>query len=157
MRQAQLNIVSVGDVVPVAGGSGNLFFVLDGYWYFDLYVLVCGSLFGDFMIDFGGNVDLNGNFRRDGDFTFLEDLYLHRNINLNLLLNLSRHFYSDVKVDQSRLIILLLNFNDEWDLFSDRFEDGFWLFDFDGDLDHFGDFNSHCFDVFLGDLDCLGS
>ena len=155
--QADLNVVLVLDIVPMAWRSSDSFVVDDGYGNFDINGFHGGALFGHLLVDLDGYVNLYGNVLRDGYFTLFEDLDLHRDVNHDLLLNLDGHLDLDHLVNDSRHFVLLLDINDLGHLVSDRLEDRLGLFNNLLDLDHGGHLDGDRLDVVLGDHGLLDS
>jgi hypothetical protein len=58
------------NIVPVARRGGNFFFILNGNGDFDVDVLQGSTLFCNLLVNFDGNVDLDGNLCGNGDPTF---------------------------------------------------------------------------------------
>ena len=88
--QAHLDIVGVGDVVPVAGGRRDLLLVLDGYGHFDLHVLEGGPLFGDLLLDFCGDINLDWHFSRHRNLALLKNLHLNRHVDFDFFFTLQK-------------------------------------------------------------------
>lgn len=141
------------NIVPVARRGGNFFFILDGNGDFDVDVLQGSTLFCNLLVNFDGNVDLDGNLCGNGDPTFFQDLHFDGDVNHVPFFDLMGHFNFDLLVYEGRVIVFLFNIDDIRYLFSNCLKAGLWLFDFDRDLNHGGHFNRHHFYIILRHLD----
>jgi hypothetical protein len=147
--QADLDVVLVLDIVPMAGRRSDSLVVDDGYGNFDVDRFHGGALFGHLLVDLDGYVNLYGDVFRDGYFAFFEDLDLYRDVNHDLLLDLEGNLDLDHLVNDSRYFVLLLDVDDLGHLMCDRLEDGLGLFNNCLDLDHGRHLDGHRLDVVL--------
>ena len=152
MCQTYLDIVGMRDIMPMAWRSGNPLLVLDCYRDFDIDILHGRSLFGNFLVNFCGNIDFYRHFGSNWDFALLEHFYLYRHVDFDFFLDFYGYFDFDYFGDKGRFVVIFFDFNDEGNLFGDSFHDGLGFFDLDGDLDHFRNLYSHRFHIVLRHL-----
>jgi hypothetical protein len=155
--QADLDVVLVLDIVPMARRRSDSLVINDGYGNFDVDSFHGGTLFGHLLVDLDRYVNLHWYILRDGYFAFFEHLDLHRHVNHDLLLNLDGHLDLDHLVNDSRDFVLLLDVDDLGHLMGDRFEDSLGFFNNLLDLDHGRHLDGHSLDVVFGDHGLLHS
>ena len=61
VRQADLDVVLVLDIVPMAWGCSYSLVVDDGYGHLDIDRFHGGALFGHLLVDLDGYVNLDGH------------------------------------------------------------------------------------------------
>ena len=150
VRQADLDVVRVLDIMPMAWWRGYSLLVLYGYRHFNIHRLHGRSLLGNFYVLLNRHVNLNRNHLRYGDSAFLKNLNLHRHVDHDLFLDLEGDLNLDHLINDSRDLVFFLNVNNLGYLMSNSLEDCLWLLDLNFDLYHGWHLNGNSFDVVFG-------